>query len=188
MPTIKEVHAHLDKEDPFTQREKKGLGKRNMAFIRNLQISRRLTKQEAIDLYAKKNLESKEALKQLAVQARKDVENRYPRHAVFQVATTSKFEKPVVKTAKTRKQTAKQKLNAWKKEEKEKMKEYFSSEKYKRQSSYERIKTAHKMYPDASLYELRKGVNSIQAQKYRLNHGLSGEYTGRIKDGGKTIK
>lgn len=180
LPTIKEVHAKLDKEDPFTKREKSGLGKRNMAFIRNLQISRRMTKQEAIDFYAKSNLKSKEHLQKLAKEVRKDVENRYPKHAVFQVATTTKFEKPIAKTAKKRKLTATQKLKTWKKEEKSKMSNFFHSEKYKNTSTYQKVKSGHKKYPDATLFELRKGVNSKASQKYRANHGGTLEYSGRI--------
>lgn len=180
MPSIKEVHAKLDQEQPFTEREIKGLGKRNLAFIRNIQISRRMSKEQAIEFYAKTNLESKEKLKHLANEVRKDVENRYPKHAVFQVVTTTKFEKPVVKTAKARKKSTKQRMDTWKKSEKEKMRNFLTSEKFKRTVTYEKIKAGHKKYPDATLFELRKGIHSKASQKYRVNHGLQPNYEGRV--------
>lgn len=181
MPSIKEVHAKLDQEQPFTEREVKGLGKRNLAFIRNIQISRRMSKEEAIDFYAKTNLESKEKLKNLANEVRKDVENRYPKHAVFKIVTTTKFEKPVVKTAKKRQKSEKEKMALWKKSEKEKMKNFFESERYKHSITYDKIKAGHKKYPDATLFELRKGIHSKASQKYRVNHGLQPNYEGRVK-------
>lgn len=182
MPTIKEVHAKLNREQPFTQTEEKGLGKRNMAFIRNLQISRGLDKAEALKLYSDTNLKSKEALKKLAKTARKDVENRYPRHKVFKLANNKDFEKPIVKTRKRRIQTEEQKIKAWKKEEKDKIKTFFADRKSRSLKTFEKMQAAHKMYPDATLYELRKGVNSRASEKYRLNHGLPANYTGRIKE------
>jgi len=182
MPSIKEVHATLDKKEPFTKKEKRSFDTKTMAFIRNLQISRGINKKDAINLYAESNLKSKEFLKKLAKETRKNIENRYPRHKVFKVDNENKFEKPIVKTQKKRVKTEEQKTKAWKKEEKEKLKTFLSNARSKTLKNYPKIVSAHKTYPDATLYELQKGVNSRASEKYRLNHVLSADYTGRIKE------
>jgi pyruvate/2-oxoacid:ferredoxin oxidoreductase alpha subunit len=180
--TVKDAHKRLDKIDPFTEQEKRGLGKRNMAFIRDLQISRQLTKDEAKDLYAQKNLESKEALKALANEARKAVEYRYQKADVFKVPVTSKFDTTIILTTEQREKMNEEKLLKWKKEEKKKLTLFFASEKFKRTVTYSKVKSGHKKYPDATLFELRKGVNSKASQKFRENHGLTKEYSGKIKE------
>jgi hypothetical protein len=50
----------------------------------------------------------------------------------------------------------------------------------KSKTNKQKYTNAAKKYPDASAYELRYGVNSKKSQEYRLRHGESKEYTGRI--------
>lgn len=180
--TLKDAINRLDKNDPFTEQEKRGLGKRNMAFIRDLQLSRGLTKDEAKNLYAQKNLESKEALKALANEARKAVEYRYQKADVFKIPATSTFDTTILLTTEQREKQNEEKLKEWLKEEKKKLAFFFASEKYKRTVTYSKVKSGHKKYPDATLFELRKGVHSKAAQKFRQNHGLKAEYLGRVKE------
>jgi hypothetical protein len=185
---LKNKHAQLDIQEPFTQREAKGLGKRNMAFIRDLQISRRINKKEAIELYASSNLKSKKHLAKLERETQKKIKDYYSQKHKFQVTGETKFEKPILKTKTKREKEQATKIKNWLKLEKEKLQNYFASEKYKRTATYQRIKAQHKQYPDATKYELVHGVNSKASQRFRLNHGLNQDYEGRKKSmlGGKT--
>jgi len=181
MPDISEVIAKLDRDDPFSPELKKGLGKRNMTFVRQLQISRKISKQEALDLYGSTNLKSKAAKKKLQNEMRKTLKERYPRHEQFKTTTSKEFEKPIQKTKAKREEKKRVTIKQWKKSERIKWRNYLESKKYRLTPKYITLKKNHKIYPDASLYELRHGLNSKASKAYRVNHGLSKEYTGRVK-------
>lgn len=173
--------AQLDILEPFTSREKRGLGKRNMAFIRDLQISRRISKKEAIELYANTNLKSKEHLEKLENEVQQKIKDYYSKKKQFNIPTDGEAPKKVTKEKTKREKAQEKKIKEWKKAQKKELSLYFNSLKYRNTPTYERIKAAHKQYPDATKYELVHGVNSKASQKYRLEHGLKQEYTGRVK-------
>ena len=181
MPSISDTIAKLNREQPFTKQESKGLGKRNMTFVRQLQISRKISKDDALKLYGDTNLKSKKAVKKLQNDTRKSIKERYPRHEQFKTSTTTEFKKPEVKTQKKREEKKRRTIKQWKKEERSKWSNFLQSKKYVDTPKYKQLKNNHKTYPDATLYELRHGLNSNASKTYRVNHGLSKEYTGRVK-------
>lgn len=178
---LQNKHKQLDISEPFTPREQKGLGKRNMAFIRDLQISRRISKKEAIELYGSSNLKSKKHLQRLERETQKKIKDYYSQKHQYQVSGEGEFEKPIQKTRTKREKEQEKKIKQWVKKQKTETKHWFASEKNKRLPRYNAIKNQYKQYPDASMYELRHGVNSVASQRYRMKHGLEQEYTGRKK-------
>jgi len=178
---LSEVIKKLDKEQPFSRTESKGLGKRNMTFIRQLQISRKLSKEDAMKLYGDTNLKSKKAVKKLQLDTRKSIKERYPRHEQFKTPTSTEFKKPEVKTSAKREKKKRVTIKQWKKSESIKWRNFLESKKYVGTPKYIALKNGHKQYPDASLYELRHGLNSKASKTFRVNHGLEKEYTGRVK-------
>lgn len=178
---LQRKHDELDINEPFTPMQQRGLGKRNMAFVRNLQISRKISKDAALKLYGDMNLKNKKQRQKRYRDERKKVEEYYSQSKPFVIDKMGNYSAP--KTDKEKKIEKKQvlKLKSWIKNEKKKLRNFFGSEMYKGKPKYNAIKQAHKIYPDATLYELRHGVNSRASSKFRMKHGLSGEYSGRVK-------
>lgn len=94
---LKEKHEQLEFEQPFTTREKRGLGKQNMAFIRDIQISRRISKDEALELYAASNSKSKATLQKLMKDTKNKIKEHYNQKHKFKIETEKEFEAPIRK-------------------------------------------------------------------------------------------
>lgn len=178
---LQKKHEQLDITDPFSKREQSGLGKRNMAFIRDLQISRKITKKEALKLYGDTNLKDKKLQKKLQNETRKRIVDYYSQKQPFKITKDGDFVAPKTKEEKQAEKKQIMKLKSFIKTEKQKVSDYLHSEKWRNTPKYDLIVKNHKIYPDASLFELRKGVNSKEAQKFRLTHGLEKNYSGRVK-------
>lgn len=177
---LKEKHAQLDFEQPFSQQERKGLGKQNMAFIRDIQISRRISKDEAIALYATSNLKGKKSLQKLMKETKGKIHDYYNQKHKYQIATDKDFEAPVKNAQKRRLAKEEKTFKAWLRKEKRELRFYLASVKNRGTPTYEKIKRGHKKYPDATKYELTQGINSRRSKNYRMKHGLEPEYSGRI--------
>ena len=177
---LQRKHEQLDTLEPFTKQEQRALGNTNMAFIRNIQISRKVSKSEAKKIYGEMNLKTEKQRKRAYKEERKRVNEYYSQKKPFKIDKLGN-----VSTAKTKKEKEKEKkqlmkLRTFVKTEKKKLSDFLHSEKFKRSPRYESIRKQHAIYRDATLFELRHGVNSTASIRYRLKHGLEGEYSGRI--------
>lgn len=177
---LREKHEQLDFEQPFTQREKKGLGKQNMAFIRDIQISRRISKEEAIELYSKSNLKSKATLKKLMTETKNKIKEHYNQKHKFKIATDKEFEAPVQQARDKRLKKQAGETKKWLKDQKKELNFYLASVKNRNTPTYEKVKRGHKMYPDATKYEITHGINSKASQEFRMKHGFEKDYAGRV--------
>jgi hypothetical protein len=177
---LKEKHEQLNFDEPFTQREARGLGKQNQAFIRDIQISRRISKDEALKLYAEKNMKGKKALQKLMNETKTKIKDHYNQKHQFRVQTDKEFEAPIQKAkVKREKQQAKD-FKSWLRKEKREIRFYLASQKFRNTPTYAKVKRGHKTYPDATKYELTHGVNSQASKKFRVEHGLNEEYSGKV--------
>lgn len=185
---LKEKHEQLDFEQPFTQREKKGLGKQNMAFIRDIQISRRISKDEAIELYSASNSKSKKTLEKLMKETKSKIKEHYSQKHKFRVAKEGEFEAPIQKAKAKREKEQQVETKKWLREQKKEINMYLSSVKYRDTPTYKKVKAGHKIYPDATKYELTHGINSKASQTFRVKHGLEENYSGRVNLASKKNK
>jgi len=179
---LKEKHEQLNFDEPFTPREQKGLGKQNMAFIRDIQISRRISKDEAIALYSSSNLKGKKSLETLMKETKTKIKDHYNQKHQYKVQTEKEFEAPIVNARKRRKVKEEKEYKKWLKEEKKELRIYLASMKNANSPTYEKVKKGHKIYPDATKFELSHGINSKASKNYRIKHGLEPEYTGRVNN------
>ena len=177
---LREKYEQLDFDQPFTQREKKGLGKSNMAFIRGIQVSRRISKDEAIALYATSNIKGKKSLKKLMTETKGTLTAYYTQKHKFKEVSDTDFEPPIKNAQKKRLAEDEKIFKAWLRKEKRNLRFYLASVKNRNSPSYGKIKRGHSTYPDATRYELHRGVNSKASKLYRLKHGLSAEYSGKV--------
>jgi hypothetical protein len=177
---LKEKHEQLDFEQPFTQREKKGLGKQNMAFIRDIQISRRISKDEAIELYAASNSKGKKALNKLMKETKTKIKDHYNQKRQYKISTEKDFEAPIKNAQKRRKAKEEKIFKGWLRNEKKELRMYLASVKYRGTPTYNKVKSGHKKYPDATKYELTHGINSKASKNFRVKHGLEPEYSGKV--------
>lgn len=177
---LKEKHEQLNFEQPFTQREAKGLGKQNMAFIRDIQISRKISKAEALELYAASNSKGKNALGKLMKETKTKIKDHYNQKHKFKISTDKDFEAPVKNARKRREAKEEKTFKAWLKNEKKEIRFYLASVKNRNTPTYEKVKKGHKTYPDATKFELTHGINSKASRDFRIKHGLEPEYTGKV--------
>jgi hypothetical protein len=177
---LKAKHEQLDMIEPFSQQERKGLGKSNMAFIRDIQISRRISKDEALKLYGESNLKGKETLKELMSATKQKIHDYYNQKHKFQVVSAQEFEEPIQKERNKRLKEEEKIRKNWLKEQKKELRFYLASVKNRNSKIYPKIKRDHKIYPDATKFELSKGVNSKAAKEFRVKHGFSPEYSGKV--------
>lgn len=82
--------------------------------------------------------------------------------------------------AEEEKQFEKPKIKKEKEIKKEHQKIFEKLKTTKSKTNKQKLMTAPKKYPDASYYEILHGINSKASQKYRIRHGETKEYTGRI--------
>lgn len=177
---LKEKHEQLEHDEPFTTREKRGLGKQNMAFIRDIQISRRIKKDEAIELYAASNSKGKKALGKLMKETKTKIKDHYNQKKQYKVSTEKDFEAPIKNAQKRRKAKEEKVFKDWLRKEKKDLRFYLASVKNRNTPTYEKVKRGHKTYPDATKYELTHGINSKASKEYRVKHGLEPDYTGKV--------
>lgn len=177
---LKEKHEQLNFDEPFTPQEAKGLGKQNQAFIRDIQISRKISKDEALKLYADSNLKGKKSLQKLMKETKTKIKDHYSQKHPHKVLTEKEFEAPVVNARKRRKAQEEKEKKKWLKEEKKELRIYLASMKNAGTPTYDKVKKGHKIYPDATKYELAHGINSKASKNYRIKHGFEPEYTGRV--------
>jgi hypothetical protein len=134
-------------------------------LIRGIQLRDKADKQRAIATYHNYEIEGKRKLKSLNTSIRKYIKERYPSHGGKISHTVKDFKKPEpkrkVKLA-NKKQVDKYLTNK---------DNYFRNEK-----QFIRIKNSQLKYPNASLQELRHGVNSKWSEEYRIKHGLDRNY------------
>lgn len=158
---LEKIFKDLNKRSPFTKQEKSYLSKRDQIFIRNLQIKDKSSKSEAIKKYESIILSGTDNYKKLQKDVTSYVKELYPVHD------------KKMPTESEPKRTG-QKLNLLPKKEFNKRLEKISP------SRRAKFVKAHKKYPDASWYEIDQGVNSVKSQQYRIRHGRSEQYEGRI--------
>jgi hypothetical protein len=158
---LEKIFKQLNKQSPFTKKEKSDLSKRDQTFVRNLQIKDKSSKADAIKKYKSIILSGSENYKKLQKDVTSYVKDLYPVHD------------KKIPTEPEPKRTG-QKLKLLPQKEFNKRLEKISSH---RRSKF--IK-AHKKYPDASWYELDQGINSIKSQQYRIRHSRPEQYEGRI--------
>lgn len=158
---LEKIFVQLNKQAPFTKHEKSRFSKRDQTFIRNLQIKDKSSKAEAIKKYESIILSGTENYKKLQKDVTSYVKELYPVH-----------DKKIPSEPEPKRTGQKLKLLPQKEFNKR-------LEKIKPSRRSKFIK-AHKKYPDASWYELDQGINSIKSQQYRIKHGRSEQYEGRI--------
>lgn len=175
--------GNTDKNSTFSSKEIEQYGKRNISFIKGIQKSEKLNKKDAIKLFNQKKKGKPSDFKRFQRKVKKsaftygqiDVS---PSGEVTQkkVRKLREHKKPTVKT-----QKPKTSLSQWRKQQKKALNDYLQSVKYRDTPTYQKVKSGHKIYPDASKYELSHGINSKASREYRIKHGLTPEYKGRVK-------
>jgi hypothetical protein len=162
--SLKTVFKKLNRNEPFSSSEYKKYNKQERALIRGIQLRNNSDKQTSINFFNEYKIKGKEKTKQLASTIRQDLEARYPKEGGQVFHEVSEFNTPK-KRAKLYHQ--KRKVNNYLNN---------SENKSKNEKTYNRVLRAYLKYPNASLGELRHGVNSNWSQEYRVNHGFSRNY------------
>jgi hypothetical protein len=110
-------------------------------------------------------MEGRKATKSLASSIRNYVKSKYPKQGGAIHHEVSEFER-----AKPKKEL--------RRENKVTVFNFLKDRKHyeKNPDSYMRVKNGSRKYPNASVTELRHGVNSKYSQEWRVNHGLTREY------------
>jgi hypothetical protein len=163
-PTIKTVYKKLDRAEPFTDSEKSSYSEKEQALIRGIQLRDKTDKNTAKETYIEYLNRGQKATKSLSSSVRKYIKSKYPKHGKVE-HDVSEFEKEKPKTQ-------------IRKENKQQVNKFVQNKdnKFKNEVVYERVKSASEKYPNASLGELRHGVNSKWSQEYRVKHGLNRNY------------
>lgn len=164
-PSLKTVYKKLDRQEPFTNIEQAQFSVKEQNLIRGIQLRNKESKNDAIQTYTNYQRKGKKEIKSLASSLRKYNKSHYPKHGGKVEHDVSEFETTKPKT-KVRK------------ENKKEVSLFISNKKnqFKNETTYKRIKSGSKKYPNASLQELRHGVNSKWSQDWRVKHGLNRNY------------
>ena len=173
---------------------------RQKNFIRDIQITHGMPKNDAIAFFDRMRARSAKDFKILE----KTVTRRLEKYAssdsggkrVHVVFTTNDFKKEQKKLKeRSKKFFTKKELEQKEKVKKKVIKRKVSDvgklnvskwlknklvKKTTSEKTISRVSSAHIKYPDASKYELQHGVNSIASQNYRERNGKSRIYEGRI--------
>ena len=161
---LKKEHQRLNEKEPFTKAEQKQFDKKDQSMIRNIQILNKINKKDAVQVIKSYKSTPKNTLRRLARAYRKRL-NKY-----------SSPQKPDIR--------GHLKAPKYKPTSREKQTHATNREEVRRDIASEnvnaRIESGHKKYPDASVQELRHGVNSKWSKAYREKQGLSPVYTGRV--------
>jgi hypothetical protein len=164
-PSVKTVYAKLDNREPFNEIERAQFDERERALIRGIQLRDKEDKQQAIQTYTNYQIEGRRATKALASSVRNYVKEKYPKVGGTISHEVTDFEKPKKKTEVRR-------------ENKKDVFKFLSARKNYTNNPkvYTRVQKGSKKYPNASVQELRHGVNSQWSQNYRAKHGLTRDY------------
>jgi hypothetical protein len=164
-PSIKTVYAKLERKEPFNNIEKAQYSEKEQALIRGIQLRDKEDKQQAIQTYTNYQIEGKKATKSLASSIRNYIKDKYPKHGGTIHHEVEDFEKGKTRTVIIT-------------QNKKQVKKFLGDKKNKQSNEvvYERVRSASERYPNASLQELRHGVNSKWSQEYRVKHGLNRNY------------
>lgn len=188
-PSVKPKSTSSSNDSPsdsFTRIENRSFKKRDKNFI-NMSLrnhaSENWTLRDSINSFKKHKSGNKASWKSYI---RKEVKSAHARTGTTgnKNAPMYEVEKPIRRKPKTKSVTSqkpKKTLTQWRKEEKKKISDYLQSVKFRNSPTYEKVKTGHKIYPDASKYELVHGINSKASKEFRLKHGLNSEYKGKVK-------
>lgn len=160
---LEKIFKQLETQSPWTKNESKDLSKRDKVFIRNLQIKDKSSKVEATEKYKNIIIKGPAHYKKLQKDVTSYVKDLYPVH-------DKKFKTETKEPKRSGKKGTKIKPTEFKK----------IVNKSVSQKVKIRLTNAHKKYPDASVYELRYGVNSAKSQQYRIKNGGESQYEGRI--------
>jgi len=164
-PSIQTVFKKLDREEPFNNIEKAQFSVKEQNLIRGIQLRDKEDKNQAIQTYTNYQIKGKRASKSLASSIRKHIKNKYPKIGGTIDHDVKDFKKPITKREvrkDNKKQVRKFILN--------------TDNKFRNKTTYIRVKHASEKYPNASLGELRHGVNSKWSENYRMSHGLNRNY------------
>jgi len=163
-PSIKTVFKKLDNAEPWTAHEKKTYSVKERNLIRGLQLRDKTDKETSKQTYIDAINKSNKAVKALSSSVRGYIDSKYPKHG--------QNKNPVPDFKRKDKKTEIRKKN------KTEVKKFLDNKdnKYKDEKSYNRVSKGSKKYPNASVQELRHGVNSKWSQNYRVNHGLTRNY------------
>ena len=183
--SLKPQYEKLEKKEPWTQHEKTSFPARQRNFIRGIQITHNMSKQDAIDYFARSNLTSKERFKELE----KTVKKRLEKYAssdsggkhVHPIFTTNDLKKEQGLLKKREQKQNKEVQIKKKRQEVSKLpvEKWLKSTVIKKnvnEKTYKRILNGHKLHPYATKYELTHGINSKASEKYRKSHGRPIKY------------
>lgn len=174
---LKNQHLALNEKEPFTEIEQNEYNKKDRSMIRNIQILNGIKKKDAIAVLHAYKSTPKQTLKRLAKAYRERL-NKYS--SPQKPDNRGEIIAPKVKKGKKHEKQIGNKESLIFTANRKSVVEYIKKSSNKKDKTYVRIEKAHKKYINASRYELRQGVNSKKAQKYREKQGLSKKYTGRI--------
>ena len=168
---LKNKHLELNEYNPFTPKEEQKYSAKDRSMIRNIQILNNFKKKEqAIKVLDTYKGSHKEALRALAKEYKKRLTKGYPK-------TKPEMRGHIIDT---KKKGASKRERGVRQKQREKVAKYLKEPVNQNKVNRNKIAKAHKKYIDASKPELEHGVNSQWSQKYRVKHGLSQKYTGRI--------
>lgn len=193
--SLKPEFKKLERDEPWTKHEKTSFPARQKMFIRGIQVTHGMKKQDAIDYFGRMNLRSKDDLKSLEKTVKKRLEKYASSdsggkktHVVFTTddlkRERAKLKKQTIKSLPRKEKLSRKQLQKEKKEaSKLPVKEWLNNKIVKATVSdkvYKRVLTASKKYPNASKFELQHGVNSAASIEYRKRH--------KIKENKKYLK
>jgi hypothetical protein len=158
---LEKIFKQLEKQAPFTKKEKSELSARDQTFIRNLQIKDKSSKAEAVAKYKSSILQGPKIYRKLQQDTTTYIKELYPVHD----------KKPPTEIEPKRTGQKVIRLKA---------KEFNSKLKKIKPSRRQKFIKAHKKYPDATWYELDQGINSKKSKVYRMKHSRPEQYEGRI--------
>jgi hypothetical protein len=160
---LKAEHRRLNEKEPFTKREQKTFDKKDQSMIRNIQILNKISKKDAVSVIKAYKSTPKATLRRLA----KAYRGRLKKYSSPQKPDIRGHMKAPRNLTKREKE-----VHAVNRGE---LRRNIASE-----NVSSRVEAGHKKYPDASIQELRHGVNSKWSSAYREKQGLSPAYTGRV--------
>lgn len=158
---LEKIFFQLNKQSPFTKKQKAVLTKRDQVFIRNLQIKDKSSKEDAIKKFQESKQKGPDEYRKLQKDTTSFVKELYPVHdKKIPVETEPK---------RTGRKVQRMKPSTFKKH----LQNINPSRRQK-------FINAYKKYPDATWAELNYGVNSKKSQEFRLKNGRDAQYEGRI--------
>lgn len=163
-PSLQSVFKKLNRDNPFTNKERVNYSVKERNLIRGLQLKNKISKDESITLFDDYKKKSQSIYKKNISKIRKYIETQYGENGgiLDKEIEDFNFTKRQKRIRDNKKITTKFLNN--------------KNNQAKNPKTYDRVKKAIIKYPNASLGELRHGVNSQWSQKWRLKNGLSRNY------------